>query len=99
MHAEEFHRVVNAARLPNPGGINQNIFLRDRRAAVLGRDFHFKRHIHGIARGAGDGRDDDALGVGERVDDGGLADVGAADDGELIVGGERWRQGAETEGS
>ena len=31
----------------------------------------------------GIGRDDDALGIGERVDDGGFADVRAADDGKL----------------
>ena len=38
--------------------------------------------VDGVAGGAGDGRDDGARGAGERVQQRGFADVGAADDGD-----------------
>ena len=77
LDAVKFHRVVHLPRLAHPGGINQNIFL----AHALGHDF--KRHVHRVARGAGNRTDNDALGFRERVDDGGFADVRPPDDGEL----------------
>ncbi len=39
--------------------------------------------VDGVARGAGDVRNDGAVGAGQGVQQGGLADVGAADDGDL----------------
>ena len=38
--------------------------------------------VDGVTRGSGDGRDDGAAGAGERVEQRGFADVGAADDGD-----------------
>ena len=38
--------------------------------------------IDGVAGGAGDGGDDGAVSAGEGVEEGGFADVGAADDGD-----------------
>ena len=41
------------------------------------------RFVHGVAGGAGDGRNDGALLPGEGVEQGRFAHVGAADDGHL----------------
>ena len=39
--------------------------------------------VDGVAGGAGDGRNDGPFGIGKGVEQGGFADVGAADDGDL----------------
>ena len=77
LDAEEFDGIVHAPGLAHAGGVNQNVFLPH----AVG--FDLERHVHRVARGAGDRADDDALGLRERVDDGGLADVGPADDGQF----------------
>ena len=77
LDAEIFNRVVHAPRLPDAGGINQDVFLPD----AVGLDL--ERHVNGVARRAGNRRDDDALGLRERIDDGRFADVRATDDGEF----------------
>jgi hypothetical protein len=60
--------------------------------------FEFDGFVNGIAGGSGDGRDDGAGGAGEGIEQGGFADVGAADDGyggfvlfEFAVGAVRLR--------
>ena len=75
--AEELDRIVDAPGFAHAGGVDQHIGLPH----ALG--FDLERHVHGVAGRAGNGADDHALGLGERVDDGGFADVGPADDGEL----------------
>ena len=77
LDAEKFNRIVHAPRLPHAGGVNQNVFLPH----AVGLDL--ERHVNRVARRAGNRRDDDALGLRERVDDGGFADVRPADDGEF----------------
>jgi len=51
-----------------------------------------------VASGAGDGRDDGARRAGEGVEQGGLADVGTADDGDLGLVLDECAVGAETAG-
>jgi hypothetical protein len=75
--AEKFNRVVHARRPPHAGSVNEHVFL----AHALG--FDFKGNIDRVARGAGNGRDDDPLRVGEGVDEGRFADVGPAHHGQL----------------
>ena len=77
LHAEKLDGVIHAARFAHAGGVDQNIFLPH------AFRFHLEGHVNGIARGARNGRNDDAFGIGERVDDGGFAHVGATDDGQL----------------
>ena len=48
---------------------------------TLGHDL--EGHIHRITRGAGDGADNHPFRLGEGIDDGRLAHVGTANDGEL----------------
>src|ERR1700722_606806 len=68
----------------NAGGVDEA-----EAASVVLEDF-----VDGVARGAGYGRDDGAVGRGERVQQRGLADVGVTDDGDfgfvgrIVVG--RW---------
>jgi len=52
--------------------------------------------VHSIAGGAGDGRDDGARGAGEGVEQGGFADVGTANDGDLGLVLDEGAVGAET---
>ena len=73
----------DAPGLAHAGGVDQHIGLPH------ALRYDLERHIHGVAGRAGNGADDDALGLGEGVDDGGFADIGAADDGEFERGGRR----------
>ena len=77
LHAEKFHGVVNAARFADARRVHEHIFFSGGGAFVA--NFDFKRHIHRIARRAGNRTDDDAFGFRERVDDGRFADIGPAD--------------------
>ena len=61
LDAEKLHRIVHAARLSHAGGVNQNIFLPH----AVG--FDLERHVHRVARRAGNRRDDDALGLCEAL--------------------------------
>ena len=80
LDAEKLNGVIHAAGLAQARGVNQHVALP--RAVRL----DFEGHIHGIAGGARNGADDDALGPGQCVDDGGFSDVGPSDDGELERG-------------
>ena len=70
LHAEEFDRIVHAPGLAHARGVDEHVVL----AHAVGLDL--EGHVHGVAGRARNGGDDDALGLGERVDDRGLAHVG-----------------------
>src|SRR5262249_3973773 len=74
LHAEKFHRIVDAAGFAHAGGVDQDVFLPH---AIR---IHLEWYIDRIARGAGDGTDDDALGLSERVDDRRFTNIRASDD-------------------
>ena len=79
-HAQLLRHIAGLALAADAGGIDEDVL----RAVV--RD----GLVHGIARGAGDGRNDGPLLAGERVEQGRFADVGPADDGDLDSRRSRW---------
>ncbi len=72
-HRELLGHQLGLALAADSGGVDEAVGL----AVAL------DQFIDGIARGSGDGRDDGAAGSGQRVQQRRLADVGAADDGDL----------------
>src|SRR6185436_3180000 len=80
---EELDRVVVLRLLADPGGVDQ----REELALALDLD------VEGVARRAGDARDDHALFLGQRVDQGRLAGVAPAHDREAEGGPRRLLDG------
>ena len=79
---------VGLALAADAGGVDEAEVV-----AAAGDDF-----VDGVAGGAGDGGDDGAVGSGEGVEQGGFADVGAADDGDLGLALVEGAVGAEAAG-
>ncbi len=68
-----FREEMRLALAANSGGIHEAI------GAAVALDYG----IHGVARGAGHGRNNRAIGAGEAIEQCGFSDVGPADDGDL----------------
>ena len=75
--AEVFKTVLHAAFFAKASGVDE--------LAMLHTTFSLDSEgdVHRITRGAGDFADDHAIALGESIDDGRLADVRAANDGEV----------------
>jgi len=85
---ELFGHETGLALATDSGGVDETEVVR-----AAGDDL-----VHSVAGGAGDGRDDGARAAGEGVEQGGLADVGTADDGDAGLVLDECAVGAEAAG-